>query len=160
VKRILGGLFVFFLPFSSGTFAQEKPDLFSRIERVFHEKEPAWKVERILSGQQSDPVKQSIVFRSRKGQASVELNIWKRIQDAQDVFGGQSLAFDNTAGKKKVKRSLPLVGDENYVWTNPGSAAWPMMMFRKGNIVVSIFAPTLTIVKKFAQYVLNEMAAS
>jgi hypothetical protein len=160
VKLILGGLVLFLLLFSSGTTAQEKPELFSRIERAFHEKEPAWKVERILSGQQSDPIKQSIVFRSRKRQASVELNIWKRTQDAQDVFGGQSLAFDNFIGKKKVKRSLPMVGDENYVWTNPGSSAWPMMMFRKGNIIVSIFAPTLTIARRFAQYVLNEIAAS
>lgn len=160
MKRILGCLFLFLLPFSSGTIAQEKPDLFSRIERVFQEKEPAWKVERILSGQQSDPIKQSIALRSRKGQASVDISIWNRTQDARDVFGGQSLAFDNTAGRKKVKRSLPLVGDENYVWTNRGSSAWPMMMFRKGNIVVSIFAPTVAIAKKFAQYVLKEMAAS
>ena len=160
MKRVIGGLVLFVLLFSSSTTAQEKPELFSRIERAFHEKEPAWKVERVLSGQQSDPIKQSIVFRSRKGQASVEINIWKRTQDAHDVFGGQSLAFHNSFGKKKVKRSLPLVGDENYVWTNPGSSARPMMMFRKGNIIVSIFAPTLTIAKRFAQYVLDEIAAT
>jgi hypothetical protein len=160
VKRILGGLFIFFLPFSTGTIAQEKPELFSRIERVFHEKESAWKVERIYPANTSDPIKQSIVLRSRKGQASVDISIWRRAQDAQDVFGGQSVAFDNTAGKKKVKRILSLVGDENYIWTNRGSSAWPMMMFRKGNIVVSIFAPTVAIAKQFAQYVLKEMAAS
>jgi hypothetical protein len=160
VKRIFGGLILFLLLFPSSTIAQEKPELFSRIERAFHQKEPAWKVARILSGQQSDPIKQSIVFRSQKRQASVDINIWKRTQDAQDVFGGQSLAFHNSFGKKKVKRSLPLVGDENHVWTNPGSSARPMMMFRKGNIIVSIFAPTLTIAKRFAQYVLNEIAAS
>ena len=159
MTRIIGSLFLLFLGFQCG-IAQDKPELFSRIEQAFQEKEPAWKVERIYPGNTSDPIKQSIVFRSRKGQASVDISIWRRAEDAQDVFAGESVAFDNIARKGKVKRSLPLVGDENYLWTNRGSSAWPVLKFRVGKIVVSIFAPTVAIARKFARNVLEEIAAS
>jgi hypothetical protein len=85
--------------FSSSLLAQEKPVLFSRIERVFQEKEPTWKVERIYTSDTSDPLEQGIVFRSGEDQASVEVSIWKREKDAQDVFAGHSLGFDKTMGK-------------------------------------------------------------
>jgi hypothetical protein len=159
VKRIICLVFLLGLLVSSGTLAQEKPELFVRVEHAFLEKEPTWKVERIYPGNTPDPTTQSIVLRSRSGRASVEISIWRRPQDAEDVFGGQSLAFDQTAGKKKVKRSLPGFGDESHIWTNRGSTAWPTMKFRKGSIVVSVFAPTVAIARKFAQYVLTEIDA-
>ena len=160
MKRVMLCLLLILVASSAGTTAQEKPGLFLRIERVFREKEPVWKVERIYPSNTSDPITQSIVFRSGKGQASVDISIWRREQDAQDVFNGESIAFDNTAGKKKVKGTVRKLGDENHIWTNRGSSAWPIVKFRKGSIVVSVFAPTVAMAKKFAQYVLEEIAAS
>jgi hypothetical protein len=160
MKPIICVLLLLGLLVSTGTLAQEKTELFVRVERVFAEKELGWKVERIYPGNTSDPITQSIVLRSRSGQASVDMSIWRRQQDAEDVFGGESVAFDNTAGKKKVKRSLPGFGDENHIWTNPGSTAWPMIKLRKGSVVVSVFAPSVAIAKKFAQYVLVEIASN
>lgn len=138
---------------SFNALAQEKPKLFSNIERVFREREPAWKVERIYPGNTTE----GIVFRSGKNQATVEIAIWKSEHDAQDVFAGESLAFDNAGGKKKVKNILPMLGDENHMWTNRGSTAWPVIMFRKKNVNVTVFAPSVTIGKRFAQYVLEQI---
>ena len=153
-------VFLHIICFSDNILAQEKPELFSKIERVFQVKEPSWKVERIYPSNTSDPITQSIVFRSRKGQASVDVSIWKREKDAQDVFAAESLAFNNTAGKRMVKSSLPQLGDENHIWTNRGSAAWPTIKFRKGNINATVFAPSVMIAKRFAQHVFTQMADS
>lgn len=138
---------------------KEKPELFSRVERVIQQNEPAWRVEKVYSNFTSDPITQDIVYRSKRGQASVDISIWRREQDAKDVFGGHSIAFDNIVGKKKVKRSLPGIGDENFIWTNPNSSAWPVIRVRKGRIVVSVFAPTVTIAKKFMHHVLGQIDA-
>ena len=152
--------FLLIICFSNSLHAQEKPELFSKIERVFQEKEPSWKVERTHPNTTSDPIRQSLVFRSGKTQASVDVTIWKREKDARDVFTAESLAFDNTAGKRMVKGKLPKLGDENYIWTNRGSVAWPMLKFRKGNINVTIFAPSVAVARRFARHVSEQMAAS
>jgi hypothetical protein len=155
-------IFFFFLIvacFSSGIIAQEKPELFSKIERVFKEKEPAWKVEKNYPSSTSDPIKQDIVFRSGKDQASIQITIWKREQDAKDVFTSESNGFNNTMGRRMIKNNLPGLGDENHIWTNRGSEAWPMLNFRKGNIDVTVFAPSVTVAKRFAQHVLEQITA-
>src|SRR5690349_18392766 len=139
---------------SAALLAQEKPELFSKIERVFQEREPAWKVERSYPGNTSDPRTQSIVFRSGKYQALIDVIIWKKEKDARDVFTAESIAFDNTAGKRMVKGKLPDLGDENHIWTNRGSTGWPTIKFRQGNIDVRVFAPSIAIAKRFAQHIL------
>jgi hypothetical protein len=144
---------------SNNIAAQEKPELFSNIERVFREKEPAWKVERIYPSNTSDPLMQSIVFRSRKNQASIEVSIWKREKDARDVFAAHSIVFSDTMGKRMVKSRLPSLGDENYIWTHRSSTAWPTIKFRKGTIIVNVFAPSVAIAKRFALHVSEQIAA-
>jgi len=159
MKLRLFGFLLLIIGFSHILLAQEKPELFSKIERVFQEKEPAWKVERYYPEYTSDPRKQSIAFRSGKYQASIDVTIWKREKDARDVFTAESIAFDNTMGKRMVKGSLHGLGDENHIWTNRDSAAWPTIKFRKGNINVEVFAPTVAIAKRFAQHIFEQMAA-
>ena len=158
-RRFLLGLLAC-VSIATQTAAQEKPKLFSDVERVFREKEPAWKVERTYPTATNDPVTLGITFRSGRRQASVEIAIWKQTSAATDVFAGLVTAFDNTAGKKMKKTTLPQLGDENYVWTNPGSTAWPMIKFRKGNVLVTVFTPSLAIGKRFAKHVLDQMGAS
>jgi hypothetical protein len=145
---------------SPSLLAQEKPELFTRIERAFQEKEPTWKVESSYVSDSSDPIGQSIVFRSADGQASVEVNIWKREKDAQDDFAALSIGFDSTMGKRMVKGALPNLGDENHIWTLPDSTAWPTIRFRKGKVNIVIFAPSVTIAKRFAQHVLEQLSVS
>jgi len=140
--------------------AQNADNLFSRIDQVFQLKEPDWKVERVYPTSTLDPVTHDVVYRSKMGQATIDVSVWRREQDAREVFRGQVIAFDNTAGKKRLKRSLPNVGDENYLWTNPRSTAWPTIKLRKGRILVSVFAPTVPIAKRFADHVLKQIDAS
>ena len=128
-----------------------------KIEQEIKEKEPGWKIDRILDGQTSDPLHESIVFRAGKQQAEIEISIWKRLEDAQGAFEGEVAAFDNIRGKKAVKKSLPNLGEENYMWTNPGSDAWPMIYFRKGNIYASVFAPSVAIARRFAQHLFGQI---
>ena len=145
--------------FSTNLLAQGKQELFSKIESVFQQKEPEWKVERPYPGNTAGPLTQSIVFRSGKNQASIAVSIWKREKDAQDVFAAESIAFGNTMGKRMIKGSLPNLGDENHIWTHRGSAAWPTIKFRKGNINVTVFAPSVAIAKRFAQHIFEQVAA-
>jgi hypothetical protein len=139
---------------STVLLAQENRELISRIERVFQEKEPAWKVDSSFAHDG-----QSIVFRSEEGQAAVEVSIWKREKDAKQDFAAHSLSLDNTWGKSMgtVKNILPNLGDENHIWTLPDSEAWPMIRFRKGKVNIQIFAPSVTIAKRFAQHVLEQL---
>ena len=142
------------------TDVQNTDNLFSRVDEVFEQQEPAWKIERQYPSNTSDPVSHNVVYRSKMGQASIEISVWKKEQDARDVFVGQVIAFDNTAGKNKLKRSLPNVGDENFIWTNPSSTGWPTIMIRKARILVHVFAPNVSIAKRFAGHVLKQIDAS
>lgn len=108
----------------------------------------------------SDPFHQSIVFRSGKNQAAVDVSIWRREKDAQDVFAGESIAFSNTMGKRMVKSKLANLGDESHIWTNRGSTAWPTINFRKGNVNVTVFAPSVVVAKRFARHIFEQLAAS
>ncbi|HEX8175641.1 MAG TPA: hypothetical protein VF543_11035 [Pyrinomonadaceae bacterium] len=155
VKQI--GLLLIILCLSSNVLAQDKPQFITKVEQVFREKEPAWKVQRINVINTNDPFQQSITFHLGKNQALVDISIWKREKDARDVFEGESIAFDNIMGKRKIKGSLPNLGDENYIWTNRGSTAWPTIKFRKGKINVTVFAPSVAIAKRFAQHIFGQM---
>jgi hypothetical protein len=139
--------------------AQERPELFSKIEKVFREKEPAWEVERVHRGGSADPASQSITFRSGEGQANVSVNVWEREKDARDSFAAEALAYDNRHGKRMKKAAVPGLGDESHIWTPPGSTAWPMLTFRKGKVNVTVFAPSVKVAKRFAQHVLGQMPA-
>jgi len=137
--------------------AQDKPRLFSNVERILQARDRTWKIERILTGQTTDPLSESIKLRDGRREAAIEISIWRRLQDTREVFAGQVIAFDNVPGKRAVKRSLRDVGDENYMWTNPRSNAWPTIYFRKGNVFVSVFAPSVPVATKFAEQVLEQM---
>jgi hypothetical protein len=137
------------------SFAQrQKLELFSKVESAFKQREPAWKIEDILN---QTPQHESITFRQGKRQAAIELDSWNTPQDAHGVFGGVVIAFDNTRGKHAVKTTLPKLGDENYMWTNRGSDAWPTIYLRKDRVVVTVFAPSVPIARRFAQHVLEQI---
>ena len=137
--------------------AQDKPRLFSNVEGILQTRDRTWRIERVLTGQTADPLSESIKLREGRREALIEISIWRRLQDAREVFAGQVIAFDNVPGKRAVKRSLRGVGDENYMWTNPRSDAWPTIYFRKGNVFVSVFAPSVPVATKFAEQVLEQL---
>jgi len=152
-------IFCLLLVISSGfaQYAPAKPELFVRVERVLREREPAWKLEKITPSQTTDPLLETVVYRSRQGEASISITIWRREQDARESFAGMAIAYDNIRGKAVVKRALPALGDENYMWTHRRSSKWPTIRFRKGNVEVQVFAPNVTTAKAFAAHVVEQI---
>ncbi len=144
--------------YSTGNvMAHDKPSFIVEIERVFQEKESRWKIERKNVQNESSFFKEDIVFRLGKVQAAVSIGSWQKEKDAHDVFEGEAIAFNNTAGARMIKKRLPNLGDENYIWVNRGSEAWPMIKFRKGRVHVTVFAPNVAIAKRFAQYIAEQI---
>jgi hypothetical protein len=152
--RLVLSLVIFSFPGSVP--AQNRPELFSKVDEVFAQKEPAWKVERTYPSYTIDPITEGITFRSGRNQAAIDIVIWRREKDARDVFVGESLALDNTL-HGMVRSTLPELGDENHIWTHRGSTGWPTIKFRKGSIDVTVFAPSVTIAKRFALHILSQM---
>ena len=159
VKTICFSLLLIF-SLTGNILAQEKPAFIAEIERVFQEKEPGWKVERRNVHSESSFFTQETVFKSGRFQAAVSITIWSREKDARDVFEATATAFDNTNGAHKTKNSLPNLGDENYMWVNRQSNAWPYIQFRKGRVNVTVFAPSIAIAKRFAQHVVKQIPAT
>ena len=163
-------LVLFSFCFAGGIYAQERPELFSKVEKALREKEPAWKIEEVILGDTSDPVGQRIFFKSRRGRTSIDIDIWSREKDARDVFTAESYAIDNAAafvseslGRKiddrTIKSSVPKLGDENHVWSYRGYPRQVIIKFRKGNITVRVDATSEAVAKRFAQHVFEQMAA-
>jgi|SRR5215471_861264 len=155
-KRV--GLILSVLVLAGSPSAAQKADVFSKIEQTFRTKEPTWKLEKVLPGQSQNPARESIKLRQDTRQALIDVWIWMTAQDAHEMFAGQVIAMDNTRGTKANKRNLTNLGDESYMWTNPHSEAWPTVNFRKGNVFVSVFAPTVPVAERFAHYVLGQVS--
>jgi hypothetical protein len=151
-------LLALFLPESN--FAQGKPQWVEEVERVFQQKEPKWKVERRHVHDQEYTYKQDITFRAGSEQVAVSISIWKRLKDAQDVFEAENLGLSNNPGNRRVKSKLPGFGDEGYIWVHRGSDAWPTVRFRKGSVIVDVFAPSVAVAKRFARHVVEQIPAS
>ena len=100
------------------------------------------------------------MFRTGKVQASLEISIWKRLIDAKEVFAATSLVMDRTMGKGKLKRTVPKLGDESYMWTDLNGAGWTTLKFREQSINVEVFAPSPMTAKRFAQRIFKQIAIS
>jgi hypothetical protein len=145
---------------SSGVIAQHRPQFIGEVEKLFQEYEPKWKVEQTYVNRGTGFFKEDIVFRNNKVQAAVSIGVWEKIENAREVFKDESVAFDNISGKKTSKSRLPGLGEDSYIWTHSGSSAWPTIRFRKGNVIVEVFAPSVVIAKRFAQYVAGRIQPS
>jgi hypothetical protein len=155
IKR--AGFIVFVLVWACSSLAAQKADLFSKIEQTFKTNEPTWKLEKVVPGHSDNPVAESITLRQGTEQASVDVWIWTTPKDAHEMFSGQVIAMDNTRGTKAMKRELTNLADENYMWANSHSETWATIDFRKGNVFVSVFAPTVPIAERFAHYILAQI---
>jgi len=143
---------------SAGTsWAQEKPDLFERIQRVFQEQEPSWKIDQVYPTSTTDPLTLDVALRrGKQRRASVNIAVWRRKKDAQGAFEGICIALDNSR-RKALKSSVPHLGDENHMWVDQRNRRWPLIQFIKGSTIVGVFAPTVPIALRFARHVLKEL---
>lgn len=158
VKIKRAGLILSVLVWTCSSAVAQKADLFSQIEVTFRTNEPDWKLEKVQRGPSQNPARASITLRQGAKQASIDVWIWKTPKDAHEMFSGQVIAMDNTRGTRTMKRDLANLGEENYMWANPHGEAWPTIDFRKGNVFVSVFAPTIPLAERFARYVLEQVS--
>jgi hypothetical protein len=59
----------------------------------------------------------------------------------------------------RVKSSLPSLGDENHLWASPSHTA-ATILFRKKNAFVMVIGSFEDAVKRFAQLVSDQLAAT
>jgi hypothetical protein len=138
-------------------FAQDKPLWVLQIEDAFKRKELKWKIERTIIRNERSFFDESITLKSGGYRAHVQLTIWDSAKNAQDVFEAEAIAFDNTMGSRVSKTKLKDFGDENYIWPNLNRDGWTMIEFRKGKVLVRVYAPSVATAKRFAQYVIGQI---
>lgn len=131
----------------------QKSELLSRVQEVFKQREPIWKIEQVIDNQ----LQQSITLRNGKRQAAVQVMTSNSPGQAHETFDGLVVAFDNTRGKGVAKSRLENLGDENYLWANRQTGAWSTIRFRQDTVIVSVFAPSVVIAKRFAREILEQL---
>jgi hypothetical protein len=136
------------------TLAQEVPPLAKKLEKVFEEKEPKWKIERPYV-QMSPPV---MHLKSPQGDVLIYFWLMDSERTAQEVFDGHVIGFGNILGKRKKETRLTNFGDDNRLLSDT-SGRFADLSFRKGKICIGVSAPSVAIAKKFAQYVMEQVLA-
>jgi hypothetical protein len=155
MKKRLLSLGLLILCCAVNIFAQEKPSWVTEVENTFKQKEPRWKIERILDRAEISFYDESITFKSGGYRANVHLTIWDSPKGAQEVFEGETTAFNNTGGSRVSRTKIENLGDENYIWPNLNKDGWTMINFRKGKVLVQVYAPSVAMAKRFARYVIE-----
>jgi hypothetical protein len=157
VARALLLVLFFLVVFSPAVSnAQEKPALVVRVERALKRNQRIWKVERTDVSEVSSPPIYFIYLRSGGITWDIDLIIASTEEQARGNLEGFSLSLGQMKGVRK--RSLPKLGDENYLWT--GRIIQPTIMFRRGTLYVHIAAPTATIAERAARLILAQTLIS
>jgi hypothetical protein len=135
---------------------QEIPPLVTRLETVFKQNEPRWKLQRPYV-QLSPPV---MHLKSGAGDALIYVSIMESAKAAGEAFEGNTIAFANTMGRRGKRTTLPNFGDENNVFTGFVVGGATSIFFRQGKIFINVSAPSKVTARRFAQLALGEILAS
>lgn len=144
--------------------AQGESSLVNGIEQTVRRKEPGWKVSRgIQSGRvRVVPGERTLVASSwgrrlkSGGRESVSLNIYEVDSPAEAARWLHPISGGKVAKGWSVERFE--IGDEAYLSTFRGGRRHSLH-FRKGSIIVEVSGGALDVVKRFAQYVVADLAA-
>ncbi len=145
--------------------AQSESSLVSRVEQVIRNKEPEWKCSRgIQSGRvpvvpSERTLLVSLWERKRKNGAreSVSVNLYEVESPSEGATWLRPMGEGKVAAGWKVEKFE--IGDEAYLLKFQNGRRHSLY-FRKENIIVEISGESLSRVKKFAQYVVSQIAAS
>ena len=145
--------------------AQSKSPLVTRIEQSIGRKESGWKVSRgIQSGRvRIAPSERTLVASSweRKlkggGRESVSLNIYEVESSSEAARWLHPIGEGKVAAGWRVQKFE--IGDEAYLSTFRHGRRHSIY-FRRGNVIAEVSGESLSVVKRFVQYVVSEMAAS
>jgi hypothetical protein len=157
MRKLTYNLVLFVLLFSPvRIYGQEIPVLVTRLEKVFKQNEPKWKLQRPYV-QLRPPV---MHLKSSLGDALIYVEIMESAKAAGEAFEGNTIAFGNTMGGRGRRAKLPNFAEENYIFTGFVVGGTTTIFFRQGNIFINVSAPNKSIAKRFALLVLNEIRES
>lgn len=142
---------------SFNAFAQSKPGWIVSFENTIKQKEKAWKIDSEVDNSVAEEDAFNYSFALKSGNYRSNIRIARLpVSNLEETFGGFVIAFENTMGKKSKKVQLENYGDEGFIW-NVNKEGWTMIMFRKADIFVDIYAPSEKTARKFADYVIEQM---
>ena len=142
------------LTFTQEVTKQDIPPLAKKLEKVFEEKEPKWKIERPYV-QMSPPV---MHLKSADGDVLIYFWLMDDLLDAREVFNGEVIALGNILGTRKREIKLSSFGDDNRLLSDR-SGRIAQLLFRKDKIFIKVAAPSNEIAKRFARYVFDQIVA-
>lgn len=138
--------------------AQNRPLWIISVENTIKQKEKFWKIQRGPEHYFEDgSYSYSFTLKFGGDIASIEIGKINKIPNGEETFVGQATVFDKTMGRNKKKTKLENFGDEGFLWVNSIKGDWTVIMFRKNDIFVRVFASSEKLVKRFAQYVKEQI---
>ncbi len=140
---------------------QEKPSWVAQVEATLRAEERAWKIaERDIWGA-GGSFHETIILKSGGLRADIIIDILDSPELAKEQFDGEEIAFTNILGSGSVKSRQEGLGDDNYVFTGRrGPRRHRNIFFRRGKVLVKVFAPSAEAADRFAKYVIEQLPAA
>ena len=145
---------------SPSAASQDTRPLFSHLQQVILEREPNWTIQRKVS---SNSTHISIYLKSGKNRIALMVEILPSDKEAAGMFESWNRELSDPSlqtpmESKHVKISLPAFGDQNYLWTSKSRAA--SILFQQNNAFVMVTGTSDVAVRRFAQLVSDQLAAT
>jgi hypothetical protein len=145
--------------------AQSESSLVSRVEQVIRNREPEWKSSRgIQSGRVPTVSSERTLLTSlweRKlkngGRQSISVNLYEVESPSEAAIWLSPIGEGKIAAGWSVEKFE--IGDEAYLSSFQNGRRYSLY-FRKENIIVEVSGESLAKVKRFAEYVVSQIAAS
>ena len=138
---------------------QEKPSWITRVENVLREKGRAWRIsEKDIRGA-GRYFHETIILKAGALRADISIDVLDSHELAKEQSAGEEIAFTNILEKDAFKSKLDGLGDENFMFTGKkGPRKHGNIFFRRGAVLVKVFAPSGEVARRFARYVVDQMA--
>ena len=138
---------------------QEKPSWITRVENVLREKERAWRISEKDTRGAGRYFHETIILKAGALRADISIDVLDSTGLAKEQFAGEEIAFTNILEKDAIKSKLEGLGDENFMFTGKrGPRKHGNIFFRQGNVLVKVFAPSSEVARRFAKYVVDQLA--
>lgn len=141
-----------FLIGNAAVFAQDEPRLFGRIESSIKENEPRWKLQR----RQLTNGGRATLYRWSSDSSAVHVFVFvlSSSEEATQEFKSLPSVMEADGIKMRVlDKTVPGLGDENYLWEGYYDKSAKGVDFRKARVIVHISATSSDIAKRFAEHI-------
>jgi len=155
-------LLIVLLCFSTIVVAQDTLSMFTendmlslvtKIEIITQNKMPKWKLEE----KTVYATLLSIRWSSDEGHVLVSLEIAQTVDVSKAEYKRIATEFGKGMDAKVSRTELTDLGDEGYLWSGYNDSGMSRVLFRKGEAVIRVFAPSPEVTKRFAQYVADRI---